>query len=153
MRYQAMHCRNCNQMIVIDKTFGKIYGSPIKWCPNCLEPYYDPKYTEIGVSGVRWGDTWKVPPRSIMLLLIGCILLFMGYVSYESAYTFNILGGIMLVVGLIAIAYNIANHEHRLENIEKERAESMKRLENQEYVKLLRRAGVIKDKKQPSKHR
>jgi hypothetical protein len=146
MQDVVLHCRNCNQRIHVRKTFGKQYGTPIKLCPNCSEPYLDARYIEIGVQGVRRGDTWKVSPRSIILLIVGCLTLLFGYISDNAdSDVFTRIGGIILAVGIIAAIYNIANHGNRLENIENERAESIKRLENPEYVKLLKRAGIIKE--------
>lgn len=69
IRYNCPHCHQ--DLTKSDSNY--LYGSPFRICPNCREPYFDKRYHEAAVTGVRSMDRWRVPPMAIINFTMGVL--------------------------------------------------------------------------------
>ena len=152
-------CPHCGTQIDSGYNSGQkayLYGSPVRQCSKCKKEYYDDRYHEIAIEGIRPEDTAfdeeskKSAAKSAnTLLVIGIVFMIAFFVGFA-------LGRIYFLLPVFGIGLIWFSFEQRKENTDKGHAEKMaklakeeqasyERIKDPEYVKKLLAYGYLKN--------
>lgn len=125
-----------------------IYGSPIRTCKKCKKQYWNKRYHEIAIDGIRPEDlSTKGNGKMILGTLIASIVLIaLNVVSYSMrgrVFKALLVGAVLAVIfffGMIIETIKVKSGK-KAKELEKKRQESCQRLQNREYADALVQLG------------
>ena len=147
-------CPHCRKKIGNYDSDADLDGSPLKTCPKCQELYIDKQFHEIAVEGIRDEDISTDPEflsqkrKSALLTILGGIgvmvaffvILALGWIYYF----LPIISIVMVIGGFKTLGEtSVRKIEKKRRMLENERALSLQRMQNPQYVENLRRLGYI----------
>ena len=140
--YTANVCPHCGKELGMNVKDGFAYGSPIRTCKHCSQPYLDRTYHEIEIDGYRPGDLdTKGNGKMILGALAAAIVT--GVLFVLIPYTILLIAFLLSVVfffGMILETVKVKTGKRKKE-LEKLRQESESRLCNREYAQTLKALG------------
>lgn len=146
--YQDGKCPHCGASLGSVVKDAYIYGSLIRNCTKCKNPYLDKRYHEIEIDGIREGDlSTKGNGKMILGCLVAAIVLFA-----LNAFTILTLGRIYTAIFLMFLLFVFfffamivetvkVKSGKKEKELEVERHVSVKRLQNKEYAHILLELG------------
>ena len=149
---QGIKCPKCgNELKAVAAGKAYLYGSPIRQCAKCAQPYVDRNYHEIEIDGIREEDLSAKKSLGLTLfclvglaVCIGCWILLKNASGFivKSPAAF-IVGTLLFGIGFFAMlidTFKILTGSKK-KQLEKERQASIQRLSNQEYALKLQKLG------------
>lgn len=142
------HCSN-NLGAAVD---AYMYGSPLRRCNRCKNPYLDTRYHEIAIEGIRQEDlnphdvsmeadkkaANKIIWIGVGMLVAFVLILFTGWIVFP----LPIFGVIGIVRGIAAKKETAKTGTMKtVQALEMERQQSFARMQNPAYVEQLRAMG------------
>lgn len=116
----------------------KAYGSPFRVCPKCGKSMLDKRYREIAVDGLYWDDKLPVSLSNLIGLALAVVFLLVVQNATEGEkWLMYTLAGLVILSGI----YQLFNRGKHKAALEKEKAASIGRLKDPEYVQRLINAG------------
>lgn len=120
----------------------RVYGTPLKICPNCKRLFIDKDVQELAISGSCKRDRQLINPGTRTLTLMGLILGALLYLGDAKPFACVAAG-----VGVLCAVVDVALYPSRMKRLERERQASEKRLSDPDYARALKKAGyTIPDK-------
>ena len=152
MAQSVLKCPHCRKNLGNYNASDWLYGSPLKVCPKCHNVYFDARYHEIAVEGVREVDVTadeaflaKKRRNGRMTILGGIGVMVLFFVLLAAGWIFYFFP--FISVALIGAGMKTLK-ETKPESIQRKRAElqfeeqqSHQRMQNPQYVEQLRSFG------------
>ncbi|MBR2048857.1 MAG: hypothetical protein IJ960_09720 [Oscillospiraceae bacterium] len=146
--YQTSSCPSCGATLEISMPGSAyLYGSPIRQCPSCGNSYWDQNYHEIAVEGIREADvTVKNFGQNLFGSLVATVICggLLGFFLNRGRLHI----GLLIVTAFFALffVYTIVNaikikSGSKQKELERERQESIRRLQDREYAWMLKNIG------------
>ena len=151
MEYVTKSCPHCGYNYSIHEPKGSgFYGSKIRTCQRCGKQFIDKEYREIAIEGIREVDEHRISPATLFSALFfiafACALvwLFFNDLSlFSSGRTFFSLIGaaISAGIGVFLVVSESNEYGERQEYLKQEKINSEKRMQNPQYINLLKELG------------
>ena len=141
------YCPHCGKKIWGYNQSSRDFGTPIKYCKHCRNPYLDTRYIELAVEG--YNPNYLTTKKGFRILLIGIIGTVLAgglnLLNYYRGY-YSVRGILCSVLALILILIGIVDIIRvktglKAKALEKKKAESAKRLQDKEYALTLKNCG------------
>lgn len=140
--YKANVCPHCGKEVGINVKEGFAYGSPIRTCKHCSQPYLDRTFHEIEIDGYRPGDldtkgNGKMILESLVAVIVTGVLVTL---IPNTIVLIALLLSLVFFFGMIIETVKVKTGKRKKE-LEKLRQESESRLRNREYAQTLKALG------------
>ena len=148
-------CPHCGKKLGKIDPDEYLYGSPLQVCPGCKSEYFDARYHEIAVDGMRETDVsldgaflskkrkngmWTIL-GGIGVMVLFIVMCIVGVVFYF----FPIISILLIVNGIKTIkSTNKDGIEKRRQELAREAQRSQERMQDSEYVEKLRYYGYAR---------
>ena len=145
-------CPSCKKNLGAVEQTEYLYGSPIKVCPKCKAPYFDARFHEIAVEGIRKEDVCddeeflakkRKSGRNTILGGLGVMVLFFVILAAGWIFYFFPVLSVLLIIGGFKTINETkpAAIEKKRAELEREKVLSEQRLRDPQYVQQLHSFG------------
>lgn len=142
------NCPYCGKTIRVKRYKAEhAYGSPVRTCEHCAKTYIDRYYRELALEGEKSIDRRKIAPKNVGMMLFGILIVLFGAFLFPEEKDIMIrvlliiLGGLLTLSAAWVLITEYRTYDARMKFFEEERAESEKRLKDNEYAQKLKNAG------------
>lgn len=137
--YYSIKCPHCKKVVESGKDRSVQYGSPFRKCPYCGYGYLDKNYIEPGVIDEADLHSKKYAWGGLLYVLFGGFFIFLSLYG-RIRYLFLIVGIGTVLLGIFATVNALKSNPKEDKELNKQLAESRKRLSDPHYVIALWKA-------------